>query len=45
MDSLMDYQSPSLKVGYISSEGVLGASGVQEERDIDNFVVLPETDW
>lgn len=45
MDSLMAYQSPSLKVVYVSHEGVLCESGVQEERDIDNFVVLPETDW
>jgi len=45
MDSLMDYQSPSFMVVYISPEGVLCESGVQEERDIDNFVVLPETDW
>ena len=45
MDSLMDYQSPSFMVVYISPEGVLCESGSEEERDIDNFVVLPETDW
>jgi hypothetical protein len=39
------YEAPSILMVDISPEGVLCESGVQEERDIDNFVVLPETDW
>lgn len=39
------YEAPSVRTIDVSPEGVLCESGVQEERDIDNFVVLPETDW
>ena len=39
------YEAPSILMADISPEGVLCESGVEEERDIDNFVVLPETDW
>ena len=44
-DLAQSYKAPSSMVVDISPEGVLCESGVQEERDIDNFVVLPETDW